>query len=102
MSDFDIEYALAINGDLYCERRSNPLMPWLVTEPKPVIFTSKTDAVSAAGLIRDDLRERYNIDPIITVIHRYCSDWTGGDIGEELSMRFEALLAEDAEGGDNR
>lgn len=99
MSDFEIEYALFLNGDIYCERRPNVLMPWLVTDPKPVIFTSKTDAVAAAGRIRDDLRARYGIDPVITVGHRYCSDWTGGDIGVEIADRFAQLLAEEADNG---
>ena len=94
MSDFAIEYALAINGDIYCERRPNVLMPSPVSDPKPVVFDSKTDAVAAAGRIRDDLRSRYHIDPIITVVHRYCSDWTGADIGHELADRFAQLLAE--------
>ncbi len=94
MSDFAIEYALAINGQLYQEPKTNPVMPWLTFGSEPEIFTSKTDAVTKAGHLRELLRDRFGIDPIITVVHRYCSDWTGADVGNELADRYAQLLAE--------
>lgn len=97
-----VQYAVAVNGHIYCENR-NQAIPWLPEDMRTVIFDSKTDAVEAAGRIRDDLRTRFRIDPIITVVHRYCSDWSGVDIDGALADQLAQFLnSEGSEGGDRR
>lgn len=88
-----VQYAVSVNGHIYCER--SPLasaLPWLNDDTKPLVFDSKTDAVEAAGRIRDDLRLRCGLDPIITVVHRYCSDWSGVDIDGALADQLAQFL----------
>lgn len=95
--DVTTQFALFINGEIY--REPTPAtalyLGWFSSSPEPLVFNTKADADVAAERIRSVLRERYHIDPVVTVAHRYCSDWTVQQIGADIVERFEQLLDEE-------
>lgn len=86
---FVTQYAVMVNGVIYCHQDA----PWMV--PRPAVFDDKLAAVGAAAALEQHLRETTGLTPIITVAHRYCSEWTTQDVTAGIVQRFEAMLAEE-------
>lgn len=87
---FTTQYAVMVNGVIYCHQS----LPWVTA--KPAVFDTKLAALGEAAALEKRLRETTGLTPIITVAHRYCSEWTTQDVTAGIVQQFEAMLEEDS------
>ena len=97
MSRLEAQYAVAVNGHL-CQRPevsafyANIMGGPKPTGPKVRVFNTRAGAEQFAREVASGLSGQFGIEPMIQVVHRWCSPWIGGDETDDVAGRFEDYL----------
>lgn len=86
---FTTQYAVMVNGVIYCYQP----VPWMPA--KPAVFDTKLAALGEAAALEQNLRETTGLTPIITVAHRYCSEWRASPRTAARSRRSHPAWSEE-------
>lgn len=104
MSSLAMQFSVTVNGRLYTQDRpmAHPAMSVLAMfgqqpEARPMVLDTAAEAEQVAARIREHLSDQFGLTPIVQVVHRYCTDWMGGDPAEGLAAAVQRYLDD---GGD--